>query len=153
MEQSELDTIVNRLIEILCAEQKADVSKLGLETFSYAEKREIIRVLSIRREPAPLSAEFMKLQNDLLSYETKQRGIVKIDSFKFISNMAIYKGDIRQLKVDAIVNAGNPEMLGSFDPTDKSIDATIMLAGGLQIRQELSVLKDIACGEFERGRK
>lgn len=151
MEQSRLDEIVDRLIEILCGEQNADVGKLGLETFSYAEKREIVRVLSIRREPAPLTQEFMKLQNELLSYETEQRGIAEIDGLKFIHGMAIYRGDIRTLKVDAIVNAGNPAMLGSFDPTDNSTDAVIMLAGGLQIRQELSLLKNRTGRDEERG--
>ena len=70
MEQSRLDEIVDKLIEILCAEQNADISQLGLENFSYAEKREIFRVLSIRREPATLSQEFMKLQTWQYSMET-----------------------------------------------------------------------------------
>ena len=151
MEQSRLDEIVDKLIEILCAEQNADISQLGLENFSYAEKREIFRVLSIRREPAPLSQEFMKLQNELLSYETKERGIVEISTLNFFSNMAIFYGDIRSLKTDAIVNAGNPSMLGTYDPTDTSTKSVIMQAGGLQIRQELSLLKNRTGRDEERG--
>ena len=65
--------------------------------------------------------------------------------------MAIFYGDIRSLKTDAIVNAGNPSMLGTYDPTDTSTKSVIMQAGGLQIRQELSLLKNRTGRDEERG--
>lgn len=140
MTEKRLNEIVDKLVEILCAEQKADMEKLGLDEFTYAEKREIVRVLMVKRLPAPLSSEFMSLQNELLSYESKKRNLHELDELVFKKNMAIYFGDIREIHADAIVNAGNPKLLGSFDGQDNSIDSVIIMAGGLQIRQELNLL-------------
>lgn len=151
MDESRLNEIVNRLIEILFNEQNINVELLNLNNFSYEEKREVLRILSIKRKPEPLSTEFMKLQNELLKFEAKQRGIFKVENLNFDRNMAIYFGDIRKIDSDAIVDAVRPMTVGSFDPHDKSTDSVIISAGGLQIRQELNhLLQRQTCNE-ERG--
>ena len=110
----ELDEKLTRLITILCQDEKVDVIKFNLKDLDIGEKRIIFRGLSNQREPSPLSSEFMKLQDEILSYEREHKLIVDVNKLVYIKNMAIFEGDITSLKVDAIVNAGNSRMLGSF---------------------------------------
>lgn len=136
----ELDGKLNRLIAILCHEQNIDINKFYLQDCSLGDKRMIFRGLSNQRQPDPLSAEFIRLQDEILSYERDHKIIVDVNKLQYKNNMAIFLGDITSLRADAIVNAGNSRMLGSFEPCDSSIDNVIMSAGGLQIRQELNFL-------------
>ena len=136
----ELDEKLNRLIEILCQDEGVDIAKFKLNELDIGEKRIIFRGLSNQRQPMPLSSEFMRLQDEILSYEREHKVIVDVNKLDYADNMTIFLGDITTLKVDAIVNAANSEMLGSFEPCDPSIDNVIMSAGGLQIRQELNFL-------------
>ena len=136
----ELDGKLNRLIAILCKEQDIDVNKFHLQSCSLGDKRMIFRGLSNQRQPMPLDAEFIRLQDEILSYERDHKIIVDVNKLTYTKNMSIFLGDITTLRADAIVNAGNSKMLGSFEPCDSSIDNVIMSAGGLQIRQELNFL-------------
>lgn len=136
----ELDEKLNRLIEILCEDENEDIAKFKLDELDIGEKRVIFRGLSNKRLPKPLSSEFMRLQDEILSYEREHKQLVDVNDLEYFNNMALFAGDITTLKADAIVNAGNSQMLGSFVPCDPSIDNVIMSAGGLQIRQELNFL-------------
>ena len=136
----ELDGKLNKLISILCKEEKVDVNKFHLTQMSLGDKRVIFRGLSNQRQPMPLDAEFIRLQDEILSYEREHKIIVDVNKLEYENDMAIFLGDITTLRADAIVNAGNSKMLGSFEPCDSSIDNIIMSAGGLQIRQELNFL-------------
>lgn len=136
----ELDSKLNRLIEILCNDENVDINKFKLNELDIGEKRVIFRGLSNQRLPLPLSSEFMRLQDEILSYERDHKLIIDVNKLAYMKNMTIFQGDITTLKIDAIVNAGNSMMLGSFEPCDPSIDNVIMSAGGLQIRQELNFL-------------
>lgn len=136
----ELNEKLDRLIQILCHDENVDINKFHLQELGIGEKRVIFRGLSNQRQPSPLSSEFMKLQDDILSYEREHKPIVDVNKLAYSKNMTIFQGDITSLKVDAIVNAGNSRLLGSFEPCDPSIDNIIMSAGGLQIRQELNYL-------------
>lgn len=136
----ELDAKLDRLIQILCHDENIDVNKFHLKELDIGEKRVIFRGLSNQRQPSPLSSEFMRLQDEILTYEREHKVIIDVNKLAYSKNMTIFQGDITTLKVDAIVNAGNSRLLGSFDPCDSSIDNIIMSAGGLQIRQELNYL-------------
>ena len=46
------------------------------------------------------------------------------------------QGDITRLRVDAIVNAANAQMLGCFHPLHRCIDNAIHSAAGVQLREE-----------------
>lgn len=136
----ELDGKLNRLIAILCKDENIDINKFHLQELSIGDKRVIFRGLSNQRKPEPLSAEFMRLQDEILSYEREHKIIVDVNNLMYSKNMSIFQGDITTLRADAIVNSANQRMLGSFEPCDSSIDNVIMSAGGLQIRQELNYL-------------
>ncbi len=136
----ELNEKFDRLIQILCHDENIDINKFHLKELGIGDKRVIFRGLSNQRQPSPLSSEFMRLQDEILSYEREHKQIVDVNKLAYSKNMTIFQGDITTLKVDAIVNAGNSRLLGSFEPCEPSIDNIIMSAGGLQIRQELNYL-------------
>lgn len=136
----ELNAKLDRLIAILCYDEEIDIAKFNLENLDLSEKRVIFRGLSNQRQPKPLSSEFMRLQDEILSYEREHKQIIDVNKLEYYKNMSIFLGDITTLKVDAIVNAGNARLLGSFKPCDNSVDNIIMSAGGLQIRQELNYI-------------
>ncbi|WP_323743976.1 protein-ADP-ribose hydrolase [Streptococcus sp. Marseille-Q5986] len=51
-------------------------------------------------------------------------------------NLYLWQGDIMTLKVDAIVNAANNQVLGCFIPHHRCIDNAIHSQAGLQLRLE-----------------
>lgn len=60
----------------------------------------------------------------------KKKGIVEIEQ----KGIHLWQGDITRLKVDAIVNATNSQMLGCFLPLHACIDDAIHSTAGIQLR-------------------
>jgi Predicted phosphatase homologous to the C-terminal domain of histone macroH2A1 len=114
----------------------------------YKEKRKFLRGLMNVREPYEASEEFIKVQDEFLKNEREEKGTVEIkdlvklnDMFSNKSNkhgnkITLWQGDITRLKVDAIVNAANNQMLGCFVPCHGCIDNAIHSAAGIQLRLE-----------------
>ena len=100
---------------------------------SMEEKRDLFRALRNIREPKPVSEEFLRLQDEELQAQLQEKGIVELPKEPRIQ---IWQGDITRLKVDAIVNAANSQMLGCFYPLHKCIDNAIHSAAGVQLREE-----------------
>lgn len=100
---------------------------------SIEEKRDLFRALRNIREPKPVSEEFLRLQDEELQAQLQEKGIVELPKEPRIQ---IWQGDITRLKVDAIVNAANSQMLGCFYPLHKCIDNAIHSAAGVQLREE-----------------
>ena len=95
-------------------------------------KRDLFRVLCNVRWPKPVSEEFLRLQDEELQAQLNEKGIVELPDVP----MQIWQGDITRIKVDAIVNAANSQMLGCFHPLHKCIDNAIHSAAGVQLREE-----------------
>jgi len=74
---------------------------------SIGEKRDLFRALRNIREPKPVSEEFLRLQDEELQEQLKEKGVVELPKEPRIQ---IWQGDITRLKVDAIVNAANSQM-------------------------------------------
>ena len=107
-------------------------------------QRKLLRALMNVRPPMPLDAEFLKLQDKILSAEVLERGVVKFADIPEIApNIKIWQGDITRLEVDAIVNAANSALLGCFVPLHGCIDNAIHSAAGLQLRD--------ACNKISNG--
>ncbi len=106
-----------------------------------AEKRDLFRALRNIRPPRPVSEDFLRLQDEELQAQLQEKGIAdpsKEKTFNFhfsIFNFLLWQGDITRLKVDAIVNAANSQMLGCFYPLHKCIDNAIHSAAGVQLRE------------------
>ena len=102
-------------------------------------QRRLLRSLMNVRPPLPLSPDFLKVQDDLLSAEALEKGIVDADRLPPVSSdprLAIWQGDITRLRTDAIVDADNSALLGCFVPCHGCIDNAIHSAAGLQLRDE-----------------
>ena len=105
-------------------------------------KRDLFRALRNIRPPLPLSEEFLHLQDEELQAQLQEKGIVELPQLPTLNsqlstlNSILWQGDITRLRVDAIVNAANAQMLGCFHPLHKCIDNAIHSAAGVQLRQE-----------------
>ena len=101
------------------------------------EKRHLLRGLINLREPIEIDDEILKLEDELLQIELKEKGIIDVLELPEIEkNISLYLGDITTLKTDTIVNAGNNYGLGCFNPTHKCIDNTIHTYAGIRLRLE-----------------
>ncbi len=107
-------------------------------------QRKLLRALMNIRPPMPLDEKFLKLQDEILSAEVEERGIITLADIPNVEkNIKLWQGDITRLAVDAIVNAANSALLGCFVPLHNCIDNAIHSAAGLQLRD--------ACQKIMRG--
>ena len=121
-----LDTLIKTLIA-----EDPQFSELQIPN-DLQGKRDLFRALRNVRWPKPISDEFLRLQDEELQEQLNEKGIVELPDVP----MQIWQGDITRLKVDAIVNAANSQMLGCFHPLHKCIDNAIHSAAGVQLREE-----------------
>lgn len=129
------------LNEILLAEMPAYREQAQSFPQEETAQRRLLRSLMNVRPPMPLQPEFLAAQDELLSAEREEKGIVDGNTLSVTTanpKIAIWQGDITRLKVDAIVNAANSAMLGCFCPCHGCIDNAIHSATGLQLRDECS---------------
>ena len=106
-------------------------------------KRDLFRALRNVRMPKPVSEEFLRLQDEELQAQLLEKGVVELDDCRddvhtvsTDKQLLLWQGDITRLKVDAIVNAANSQMLGCFYPLHRCIDNAIHSAAGVQLREE-----------------
>lgn len=131
--------ILKKLLEILTKYLKIDV-KFGE---IYENDRFLFRGLCNEcLDLKGIDKSFYTLQDELLSIEREEKGVVDVNTFDYKNNIALYQGDITRLNADVIVNAGNGEFLGCFIPCHSCIDNVIMSASGFQMRNELLTLKN-----------
>ena len=103
------------------------------------ERQALMRSLLNIRMPLPVTQEFLQAQDAELQAQLADKGTVEIDR----QGLVEWQGDITRLKVDAIVNAANSQMLGCFVPMHRCIDNAIHSAAGVQLR--------LACQEMMQG--
>ncbi len=118
--------------------------KIGAIPDDLISQRKLLRALMNVRPPMPLDENFLKLQDEILTAEKLERGVVKLSEIPDVeTNIKIWQGDITRLEVDAIVNAANSALLGCFVPLHGCIDNAIHSAAGLQLRD--------ACNKISNG--
>ena len=140
----------NSSVDILLEQLKEDsASYKKLETGNYSlnEKKNTIRSLMNIRMPGTVSDELLQLQDKYLQEELSEKGIITLSDIPtireqynnlspFAEKISLWQGDITRLKVGAIVNAANSQMLGCFVPCHRCIDNAIHSAAGIQLRNE-----------------
>ena len=140
-------SMANRLLRELMAD--SGQSEEVLMYMDEAEKKDIIRSLMNTRMPGAVSKELLQLQDDYLQEQLAEKGIVTLSDIPTIREqfgstasfgniISLWQGDITRLKVGAIVNAANSQMLGCFVPCHRCIDNAIHSAAGMQLREECS---------------
>jgi len=101
------------------------------------DKWRLFRSLVNVREPAPITDDFLTVQNILLQSMIEEKGITDFNNLEPMrNNLYLWRGDITTLKVGAIVNAANSAMLGCFMPCHACIDNAIHTFAGVQLRLE-----------------
>ena len=134
----------NERLDYLVEEFKTDsVRYKDLTTPSDTEgKRQLLRSLMNIRMPKEMPEEVLKVQDEYLSGRVQEKGVVRLSDIPAIKDsnniLSIWQGDITRLKVDAIVNAANSQMLGCFVPMHTCIDNCIHTFAGIQLRAECS---------------
>ena len=134
-----------KLLETLIEDsvQYKDIAIPSKET----DKKHLIRSLMNVRMPREASDQLLDLQNEYLQEELLKKGIVTLweiptvkkqygSQFPNADKISLWQGDITRLKVDAVVNAANSQMLGCFVPCHGCIDNAIHSAAGMQLRTE-----------------
>lgn len=99
-------------------------------------QRLLLRGLLNVRPPRPVGDEFLRVQDEYLQGRLAERGgVTRVDDLGFTDDgLAVWRGDITTLQVDAIVNAANSQMLGCFVPNHRCIDNAIHTYAGIQLR-------------------
>jgi len=145
--------IVDRLLDwLIRREHLTDIGKLPA---SYESRRRLLHGLLDVRSPRPLDSTFLNDIDRLLQDETTRSEIVdggglpvvaetlSPGSLKNPDMLVLWKGDISRLRVDAIVNAANDQLLGCFQPLHNCIDNVIHTAAGPLLRQDCRAIMDI----------
>lgn len=107
------------------------------------EQKRLLRSLMNIRSPRPIGNEFLKVQDEYLSEEVREKGIVDCGTLPVspVNNrLVLWRGDITTLKADAIVNAANSALRGCFVPCHSCVDNIIHSVSGIQLR--------LACDEL-----
>ena len=100
-------------------------------------KKQLLRSLMNIRMPGEMPGEVLKVQDEYLQERIRENGIVGLNDIPEIRDgISIWQGDITRLRVDAIVNAANSQMLGCFIPMHTCIDNCIHTFAGVQLRAE-----------------
>ena len=112
------------------------------------QKKSLYRGLVNVREPKPISAEYLEVEDKYLQEELKNKKIKNADELltikeQYVNNnldnsdkMCIWQGDITKLKIGAIVNPANSQGLGCFLPNHNCIDNQIQTFAGIRMRLE-----------------
>ncbi|WP_314805107.1 macro domain-containing protein [Actinomyces bouchesdurhonensis] len=103
-----------------------------------SQERAYLRALMNIRGPAPLPDGYPEAEAIVLDAERERTGTATWENAKASPvhpRMALWRGDITRLEVDAIVNAANSALLGCRAPGHTCIDNAIHSAAGLELRQ------------------
>lgn len=119
---------------------------------SYKELKRVYKALVNIRMPKPLSEDILKLEDAYLKWELEEKKIADVADLKEIEdNIILWQGDITTLKCDVIVNAGNNQGLGCFNPNHICIDNVIHTNAGMRLRLECNDIlkgKELSNGEI-----
>lgn len=109
----------------------------GISSLPSLTKEETFRALMNITLPINLSEEFYRKENNVLKDILSKKEIYDAKDILKDKRIAIWQGDITLIKGDAIVNAGNSQLLGCFQPLHSCIDNAIHSFAGLEVRRDL----------------
>jgi O-acetyl-ADP-ribose deacetylase (regulator of RNase III) len=107
------------------------------------EQKRMLRSLMNVRLAAPVSEEFLRIQDEYLQEENERRGIVDIRTLQEMEpGIYLWQGDITRLRTGAIVNAANSGMTGCYSPCHNCIDNCIHTYAGVSLRSYCQEMMD-----------
>lgn len=136
------EELLEKIIEYLIKENHYQFEIL---TF-YDDLKKTYKALVNLRAPYPIAENILTLEDKYLKLELRDKKIVDVKDLKEIQkNIILWRGDITTLKCDVIVNAGNNQGLGCFNPNHICIDNVIHTNAGMRLRLE--------CNNLLKGKK
>lgn len=148
---------IRRLNAMLLAELPAYRAQAREFPPDETSQRRLLRSLMNVRPPMPLSPALLAAQDELLSAEREERGVVDGAALPAAGphpQISLWRGDITRLRADAVVNAANSALLGCFHPCHGCIDNAIHSAAGLQLREACrQIMEAQGCPEPAGGAK
>ena len=148
--EKQISHIIDELLDVLIAETGGSP---GLN--APKDKRLLLQSLLTVRPPLPLTDRFLAGMDRLQKWEVEQKTVVDgalvprisadIPGSRYSASAycALWQGDITTLKVDAIVNAANANLLGCFAPFHACIDNAIHSAAGPRLRQDCQKIMEM----------
>ena len=101
---------------------------------SFEERFKMYRGLANERPAKKISREYLDVQ-DMFLRDYNKENIVDFKDLEPIDDaIYLWQGDITTLKIDAIVNAANVDLIGCLIPNHNCIDNIIHTKAGLQLR-------------------
>ena len=146
-----LDFLINYLIE---ENKEVKVENIPEDMIS---KKRLYRSLCNIRDVKPISEEYLKIENEYLQEELKNKVITEVKDIEALgkefpkSKICLWKGDITTLKIEAIVNAANSGGVGCFIPCHNCIDNIINSTSGVSLRLECGKVME-KIGVLETGK-
>lgn len=140
MKQSEQIHFLNEALLAEMPQYRREAKRISSDEKS---QRYFLRCLMNVRQPGMLSERFLNAQDELLSREREEKGVVHVAELLPVpvdERLVLWQGDITRLDADAIVNAANSALLGCFRPGHNCIDNVIHSAAGLQLREECAAI-------------
>ncbi len=120
---------------------------------SVDEQKQLLSALFNIRMPKDAPEEFIRVQDEYLLEENRKKGIVDYHDLTPVEDgIYLWQGDISSLKVGAIVNAANSQMLGCFRPNHNCIDNCIHTFAGIQLRSACDLIMKKQGHEEETGK-
>jgi O-acetyl-ADP-ribose deacetylase (regulator of RNase III) len=140
----ERTAVVTDLVDYLLQEERGQ-KRPPKGTEPAGDGRALLRGLLTVRPPRPLTDEFHASLDAVLEGELRDRGVVDSASLNRLdtegdSGLALWRGDITTLRVDAIVNAANSALLGCFRPMHPCIDNAIHCGAGPRLREDCATI-------------
>ena len=121
------------LIRVLLDEQEA-YRRIQIPSDRMEQKR-LLRSLFNIRMPGSINEEFLRVQDEYLKEEIRQKGITDLTELTPLHpGIFLWQGDITTLRCDAIVNAANSGMTGCYQPCHNCIDNCIHTYAGIRLR-------------------
>ena len=146
-----LDFLINYLLE---ENKEVKVENISEDMIS---KKRLYRSLCNIRDVKPISEEYLKIENEYLQSELKNKVITEVKDIEALgkefpkSKICLWQGDITTLKIEAIVNAANSGGVGCFIPCHNCIDNIINSASGVSLRLECGKVME-KIGVLETGK-
>lgn len=146
-----LDFLINYL-----SEENKEVKVENIPEDIVSKKR-LYRSLCNIRDVKPISEEYLKIENEYLQSELKNKKITDVREIEVLgknfpeNKICLWQGDITTLKIEAIVNAANSGGVGCFIPRHNCIDNIINSASGVSLRLECGKIME-KIGVLETGK-
>ena len=132
MNNQKEEQLLKKMIGLLAQEAGETIE---VEGKTVEELRVEWRGLVNVRQPKVAPAEYVTLEREYLTeYHSSRVQTLADCAVTANDRIKLYYGDLCELKVDAIVNAANSEMLGCFIPNHRCIDNAIHTFSGIELR-------------------